>query len=213
MSVTLYYMSGSPYSWRVWLALEHKSIPHDVRTMSYDAGDLKTPEFAALNPRRRVPVLVDDGFALYESAAILDYLEEKWPQPSLLATNLHERAIQRRMIREADQYFATAMEHLVDAILFTPKERWSEERISAAATDLKAELAMWEKLIAGEHLAGPLSAVDLTLYPLVALALRLARRKPDLGAGEWLGPKMRAWAARMEGLPVVQKTWPPHWKS
>jgi len=42
---------------RVWLALEHKGIPYHRKTLSFDAGDLKTAEFGALNPRRRVPVL------------------------------------------------------------------------------------------------------------------------------------------------------------
>ena len=64
MALTLYYLSGSPYAWRVWLALEHKGIPYQLRSMSYDAGDFQKPEFAALNPRRRVPVIAeDDGFA------------------------------------------------------------------------------------------------------------------------------------------------------
>jgi hypothetical protein len=70
LSVRFYYGSGSPYAWRVWLALEHKGIPYHRKTLSFDAGDLKTAEFGALNPRRRVPVLVDDDFALAESAAI-----------------------------------------------------------------------------------------------------------------------------------------------
>ena len=58
MALTLYYMSGSPYAWRVWLALEHKQIPYELKTMSYDAGDFKKPEFLALTRRRKVPVWV-----------------------------------------------------------------------------------------------------------------------------------------------------------
>jgi glutathione S-transferase len=41
----------------VWLALEHKGIPYQLRTMSYDAGDFQKPEFGAVNPRRRVPTI------------------------------------------------------------------------------------------------------------------------------------------------------------
>ncbi len=119
MALTLYYMSGSPYAWRVWLALEHKQIPCELKTMSYDAGDFKKPEFLALTPRRKVPVIVDDGFALYESAAIVEYLEDKQPtQPRLFSADLRQRAIERRLVREADQYFAAAMEHLVDFTLY-----------------------------------------------------------------------------------------------
>ena len=213
MSATLYYLSGSPYAWRAWLALEHKGVPFELRTISYDAGDFKKPEFAALNPRRRVPVLVDDGFALYESAAIVEYIEDKWPGPCLFATDPRRRAVQRRMIREADQYFAEGLEHLVDAVLFTPKEKRSRARIESAAQAIATELGMWENLIEGDYLAGELSAVDFTLYPELALARRIAIRNPDMELGGWPGAKLTAWAARMEVLPIVRKTWPPHWKS
>jgi glutathione S-transferase len=133
MPLTFYYLSGSPYAWRVWLALEHKGISYQLRRMSYDAGDFQKPEFGPLNPRRRVPVIEDDGFALYESAAIVEYLEEKWQDRArLFSSDLHQRAIQRRMVREADQYFATSLEHLVEAVLFTPPEGRFQEKIDAA---------------------------------------------------------------------------------
>jgi glutathione S-transferase len=107
MAVTLYYASGSPYAWRAWLALERKGIPYRHKLLSFDVGHLKTPEYVALNPRQRAPVLVDDDFALYESAAIVEYVEDRWPNgPALFAHEPRERAIQRRMVHEADQYWA-----------------------------------------------------------------------------------------------------------
>ncbi|MBI1777002.1 MAG: glutathione S-transferase family protein [Proteobacteria bacterium] len=211
--ITLYYASGSPYAWRVWLGLEHKNIPYELKMLSFDAGDLKKPQFRALNPRGKVPVIVDDGFALSESAAILEYLDDKWPgMPRLFATDLRQRALQRRLIREADGYFAAAMEHLAEALLFTAKERWSEETIAAACAGLKEELARWETVVGSGYLAGDLSAADFTLYPELALALRIAKRKPGLPSEGLVGPRMAAWVARMESLPIVRKTWPPHWK-
>ena len=214
MAIVLYYLSGSPYAWRVWLALEHKGIPYELKTLSYDAGDFKDPAFGRLNPRRRVPVIVDDGFPLYESAAIVEYLDEKQPgEPRLFSADLRQRAIERRMVREADQYFATALEHLVDEVLFTPKERWSDDAIAAAYADVKQELALWEQLIAGDYLAGPLSAADFTLFPEIALARRIAQRKPGLASPDLLGSRMTAWMQRMESLPAVQRTWPPHWRT
>lgn len=214
MALTFYYASGSPFAWRVWLALEYKGIPYEQKTLSFSAGDLKKPDYLALNPRHRVPVIVDDGFALYESAAILEYLEDKWPgDPRIFAADLRQRALQRRMVREADQYFADAMVQLARAVLFTPQEQWSEEQIAAAAAGVKNELALWEAAIAGDYLTGAsVSAADCTLYPQVALVQRIGARKPDLAAANLFGPKMRAWAARMESLPATQKTWPPHWK-
>ncbi|WP_270938008.1 glutathione S-transferase family protein [Falsiroseomonas oryzae] len=212
MPLTLHYLSGSPYTWRVQLALEHKGLAYALRPMSYDAGDFKRPDFAALNPRRRVPVLQDDdGFALYESAAILEYLEDIAPHPPLFAAQPRPRAIQRRLVREADEYFATKLEHLVQDVLFTPPERRDPARVAGHWAAMQAELALWETLIQGEFLAGELSAADLTLYPEIALGRRIAQRNPGLVAGELLGPKLQAWAARMEALPILRRTWPPHW--
>ena len=129
-----YYASGSPYAWRVWLALERKGVPYHRKTLSFDAGDLKTAEFGALNPRRRVPVLVDDDFALAESAAIVEYIEDRWPLgPALFASDPRRRAIQRRMVREADQYLAPAGNRFVTG-------EGSEDTLN----DLRRELALWE---------------------------------------------------------------------
>ena len=167
MALTLHYASGSPYAWRVWLALEHKGIPYELKLLSFDKGDLATSAFRALNPRGRVPALEDDGFALYE---------------------------------------------LATAVLFTKPEERSPERIARACEDIRRELALWDTALTGDWLAGPLSAVDFTLYPELALVLRMASRNPGLIAGDLMGDKVAAWAGRMEALPIVQKTWPPHWK-
>jgi glutathione S-transferase len=212
-AATLHYASGSPYAWRVWLALEHKRVPYELKLLSFDKGDLATPAFRALNPRGRVPVLEDDGFALYESAAIVEYIEDKHPgEPRLFASDIRERALQRRMVREADQYFADALERLVTAVLFTKPEERSPGRIARACADIRNELASWETALTGDWLAGPLSAVDFTLYSELALVLRMAGRNPRLIPRDLMGEKVAAWTHRMEALPIVQKTWPPHWK-
>jgi glutathione S-transferase len=199
VSVILYYGSGSRYA---WLALEQKGMPYELKTMSFTAGDLKTAEFLTLNPRRRVPVLVDDGFALYESAAIVEYIDEKWPAgPPLFAAEVCERAVQRRMVREADQYLARIIERVA-------AEGGAEE----ARSDLQQELAYWESVITGDYFTGALSVVDLTLYPFLTLLLRIAGREPGFAVAGLVGPRLSAWIDRMHALPLVQRTWPPHWR-
>lgn len=214
MALTFYYGSGSPYAWRVWLALEHKSIPYEQKILSFSAGDLGKPEFTALNPRGKVPCILDDGFALYESVAILEYLDERHPNgQGLFPGNVRERALVRRMVQESDQYYASTMERLVDQILFTPQEKWNLDRIARARAALAEEAQRWEDSITGEFLAGPrVSAADFTLYPLIALTLRMQRRKPDLDADGLIGPKLRGWMQRIEALAYFDKTIPPHWK-
>lgn len=217
MPRTLHYLSGSPYVWRVWLALAHKGLDVTLRPMSFDAGDFKTEAFGQLNPRRRVPVLEDDGFVLYESAAIVEYIEDLWPDRArLFSPDIRHRALQRRMIREADQYVAADLEHLVDAVLFTAAAERDPARIAAVWSALCSELSRWESILVGDFLAGSISAADHALYPEIQLALRIARRNPGMASGfdpeALLGPRMQAWEARMTALPVVQTTWPQHWK-
>ncbi|MBM3395129.1 MAG: glutathione S-transferase family protein [Betaproteobacteria bacterium] len=214
MSLTFYYGSGSPFAWRVWLALEHKKIPYEMKTISFSSGELKTPEFLALNPRHKVPVVVDDGFALYESTAIVEYLEEKFSTGApLLPSSPSQRALVRRMMQEADLYVNTAMNPLTWQIFFKPKEEWDLEKIEQAAKGLKEELAVWEKADIGSFLVGSsLSAADFTLYPMLALALRLEKKKADLGVRYMIGPKLATWMQNMTEQPVVRATWPPHWK-
>jgi glutathione S-transferase len=213
MAFTLYYASGSPYAWRVWLALEHKGVSYELKKVSFDAGDLGTDAYAALNPRKRVPVIVHDGFALYESAAIVEYIEELWPDaPNLFSRDLHRRAVERRMVREADQYFAEPLELLVGEVLFKQAESRSPHRIDEAYTRMKQELDFWETRIEGVFLAGDLSAADFTLYPEIALARRIGSRNPGLEPRGFIGANVAAWMSRMEALPVVQRTWPPHWR-
>jgi glutathione S-transferase len=202
VAVRFYYASGSPYAWRVWLALERKGIPYHRKTLSFDAGDLNTPEFGALNPRRRVPVLVDDDFVLAESAAIVEYLEDRWPLgPSLFAHDPRQRAIQRRMVREADQYLADVGRRFASG-------EGSEDRRDA----LRRELGLWEEAATGDYLTGELSAVDLTVFPFMARFLRLAARRADFVKDDVVGPRVTAWIDHMQTLPIVERTWPPHWK-
>lgn len=213
MTLTFYYGSGSPYAWRVWLALEHKNIPYTLKTLSFDAKDLEAPEVTVLNPRQKVPIIVDDGFALYESAAIVEYLEDRWPGKSpLFSSDVRHRAIQRRMIGEIDQYFAPLMERFANLLWSTPQERWSEDQITATYEEIRKELVIWDNALTANYIAGELSAVDFTLYPEIALVIRVAARKQDIQINNLLGQKLQDWMMRMKSLPYMQKTWPPHWR-
>ena len=64
----------------------------------------------------------------------------------------------------------------------------------------------------GEFLAGPLSAADFALYPMVAFLKRCQLKLPDLDADGMLTPELRAWKKRIEGLSYFEMTVPPHWK-
>jgi glutathione S-transferase len=215
MALTFYAGSGSPFAWRVWLSLEHKSLSYELKMLSFSAGDLKKPEFAALNPRKRVPVIVDDGLVLYESSAIVRYLEDRYPDQGrpLFPGDVRERAIVNRLIAEIDTYFIGAAERLVSEVLFKPNaaER-NMEAVREAIDELGSELRYLENEMRGDFLAGELSAADYTLYPHLALGERMEKRNPGLKLLGALGPRLSAWKSRIERLPFYGTTYPPHWR-
>jgi len=207
--------SGSPYAWRVWLALEHKALPYELKMMSFTSGDLATPEYTEINPRRKVPAIVDDGFALYESAAILDYLEDAYPGTGrpLYPAQAQPRARARRLVREADQYLAFALEQMVAEILFKPASEWNPEVIAEGRAIFGIEVTHFEHELTGEFFAGAAGAVDFTVYPLLRLALRMEETtKPNLAISEAIAPNLAAWMRRVEALPYFDRTFPPHWR-
>jgi glutathione S-transferase len=212
MSLTFYYGSGSPYAWKVWLTLEHKAIPYEFRLLSFDRGDTKAPAFLAVNPRGRVPTIVDDGFALWESGAIVEYLEERYAQNPLLPKDAKGRATARRLAAEADSYLGPVVGRLAELALYseTPVEAGE---IDKAKSEVLAELASWERQMTGPYFLGALSLADFAVFPHLRLLRRIEDRKPGNGLpNDRLPPKLAAWIKQIEGLPYYEKTIPPHWK-
>jgi glutathione S-transferase len=214
MGITLYYGSGSPYAWRAQLALEHKALAYELKLISFSAGDTRKPEFLALNPRHRVPVLVEDDFVLYESSAIVEYLDEAYPGRGapLFPGDARTRAIIRRMICEVDEDFDAALDPLTTQAFSKKPEERDPKVIADARKALVDELAMVTRAMRGDYLAGPLSAADYALYTLLAFVWRSEIKLPDLDADSMLTPPLARWKARIEALPYFDKTIPPHWR-
>ena len=78
----------------VWVTLLEKQIPFESILVNLD-DDQFGNDFTAVNPLQRVPAIVDNGFWVIESLAILDYLEAKYPMPSLMPSEPENIAIVR----------------------------------------------------------------------------------------------------------------------
>lgn len=159
--------------------------------------------------------MIEDGdFVLYESVAILEYLDEQYPQAGhgrLFPQDIRHRAIVRRLIQETE-YLAPALGQLGGELFFKPESEWDLETIAKGREALALELARFQRELRGEYLVYTLSASDLTLYPWLALALRMERKKPDLAIRPLIGANLSDWMRRIERLPYFEKTIPPHWK-
>lgn len=213
MALTFYFGSGSPFAWKVWLVLEHKGISYTPKRLSFDKDETRTPEFLSINPRGRVPTIVDDGFALYESNAICEYLEEKRPEKPLLPKDAKGRALVRRLIGEADDGLYKAGSDLMDRVLYRPAAERDQKQVDEAKDKLRAELGYWRDYLTGDFFAGSLSLADFAIYPYIRMPLRVEERAPGLGIKrDALPANISAWMGRIEALPYFARTIPPHWK-
>src|ERR1700733_15716136 len=73
----------SPYAMSVFVALTQKRIAFEIRTVDIDAGANNDPDYARTSLTQRVPTLIDGGFALSESSAIAEYLDDAFPDPPM----------------------------------------------------------------------------------------------------------------------------------
>ncbi len=96
----LYNYWRSSASWRVRIALAWKKVPYEYRAVHLvkEGGEQYRPEYKAMNPASQVPLLeLDDGRTIAQSMAIVEYLEERYPTPSLLAGDAWRRARIRQL--------------------------------------------------------------------------------------------------------------------
>jgi glutathione S-transferase len=212
MSLTFYYGSGSPFAWKVWLALEHKAIPYDIKVLSFDKGETRAPAFRAINPRGKVPTIVDGGYALWESTVILEYLDEAYPERPLLPKDHQGRATVRRIAAEAENYLGPLIADLFGATLFR-KGPEDAEVLADLHLRLDEELPRFEAMLAGEVFGKELSLADFTVYPHLRLIPRVDERQPGQHWSKHIPPRLAAWMKRIADLPYYEKTIPPHWKS
>lgn len=215
MAIDFYHGHGSPYSWRVWLALEHKKIPYELRVLSFANKDTQKPEFVAINPRHVVPTIVDDGFALWESVVILEYLDERFPgTPKLYPGDARERARIRRLIREAEEHVdRKGIDPITDELFWKEGAAPDMAKVEEWKGKVGEELSLYAGELRGDYLAGDsITAADLVLYPMIGYAKRITFRKPETRLTDAIPEKLLAWAKRIEALPYFDKTFPPHWR-
>src|ERR1700678_3145502 len=98
MALTLYWGSGSPFSWRILLALEHKGLHYESQLLHFDNQEHQSRQILKMNPRGRVPVLKDGDYVVFESVAILYYLDVRYPQVPIFGASPEEGCVIMRVI-------------------------------------------------------------------------------------------------------------------
>ena len=194
----LYHTPLSPNSRRVWVALLEKNLDFELVEIHLD-GDNLQPEFGAINPFHRIPVLVDDDFTVVESLAILDYLETKYPEPAMLPKEPKDLAVVRMV------ELVTVNELLPQIYpLSSEKMGWGNpqpQEIAKAKEKVDTVLKFFEGLLDDRPFFASNSVtfaecVAGTVVPLLS----------------WVGvsldgyPKIQAWCDRLLARPSWQQT-------
>ena len=180
-------------SFRVRIALNLKNVPTEVIFVDLDANAHRDPEYRKINPQMALPALVaDDGTTLFQSLAILEYLDEKHPNPPLLPKGLHARA----HVRALAQMVAMDAHPLV-----VPRVRkYLEEKLKLDEPTRNAWLKHWmelgsaalEEALARSPAEGRFCNGDTVTIADVCLV-------PHMTATKMLGGNLAAWpnAARI----------------
>lgn len=219
MAIELHWLSGSPYAWRVQLALELKRLRYLLRPHQLSTGELRQTEYLALNPRGRIPTLVDDGFVVYESLAILAYLERKYPEPALFGGTPEAAASIWQVIAEYTSYMDHSVESFILPIYFG-KAQENADSIREAATTLHSELDyLNRRLTQYDFLCGEaITAADIVVFPHLKSIERAASKPAAVAMGLGFLPlearwqALERWSKRMEGIDGYERTYPPLWR-
>ena len=165
----LYNANLSPYSSRVRIAIYAKNLPVEIVA---PPGGLGSPEYKQLNPTGKVPALALDGQVIVESEVINEYLEDRFPTPSLRPSDPLARARMRTLSRFADLYLAPPLGALFGQM--NPATR-DTKLVGEKLAELETRLDQLEALIvAGPYAAGPeLSLADCALCPVFFFLTRL----------------------------------------
>lgn len=189
----------SPYAMSVFVALKEKGLHFGMTALDLAAGASRTEEYAALSLTRRVPALVHKGFALSESSAICEYLDENLSGPLLYPADNQARARARQVqawLRS--DLMRIREERPTEVIFYRPREAALSE---AARQDAERLFYAAEALLPAneENLFGHWSIADsdlaLMLNRLVLNGDPVPRKLAAYAARQWQRPSVQAWVA------------------
>jgi len=193
MAFTLY-TAPTPNGWKISIALEEMGLPYEVKVVDFATNEQKSPWYVKLNPNGRIPTLLDDGFALFESGAILIYLAEKTGRFLPHDVQGRSRVIQWLMFQ-----MSAVGPMMGQANVFL---RYFPEKIQPAIDRYQREVTrlfgiLDQQLATHDYIAGDYSIADMALWPWVS-------------GYEWSGvsiaefANLQRWLAQVGDRPAVQ---------
>jgi len=192
----------SLFSSKVRIALDEKRLPYERIDVAFSRAhgySPKLPEVLALNPKAQVPILVDGDLAVYDSTVILEYLEDRHPEPRLYPKDPAERARCRQAEAASDEILFPHVWALIQEIFYKPESGREAAKIAAARAGIAAIQRELDAALAGrEYLCGDYTVADIAYFVtnLVGASLGAA---PDPSLAN-----LQAWLARVSSRPAVK---------
>jgi glutathione S-transferase len=205
MALQLYIGNKNYSSWsmRPWVLLTQAGIPFEEKMVRFDSFDAQSQfksAVAAVNPVGKVPVLVDDGFAVWDTLAIAEYLAERFPEKRLWPADPKARARARSVCAEMHSGFGSLRSHCpmnIEASLPEVGRLVLRDQAGGRA-DLARLEAMWTGLLTehgGPMLFGAFGIADAYFAPLCSRIRTYALP---------VSPTVAAYVDRVHQLPAVQ---------
>jgi glutathione S-transferase len=203
----LYIVPGSTNCRKAQAVAKHLDIDMDVAVLNFEKGDLKQPEFLAINPNGKVPVLVDGDFTLWESNPITQYLAESRPGNTLYPADPGARIeIHRWQFWETAHYNRWLGVVAFETIL-RPLFNLGEPN-TAAVEEARGFIARFAPVLEAQLTRGPfVTGETLTLadFSVGSFGGLIGGLDIDLDGF----PKIRDWYARLDQIPAWAETVPP----
>jgi len=220
MDYEFYWISGSPNSWRAQFALEIKGLSYSSHRLDPGQGEHKTLKHIGLNPHGKVPVLKSGSFVIYESIAIIAFLDLKHPEPSLLGCTPEQTGHIWQRTFEVMNYARDSINNGIVRPLIRGQAATQGSSIQNAASKAHQDLKWIEALLSHEpFLAGPtLSMADITYMPIIQGLIRAGGRedaallKLEFNNFSNHYPAIFKWLERIETIPGYDAAYPPHWR-
>jgi glutathione S-transferase len=201
VGIKLHYHPLSTYSRRVLIAFAEKNIPHELIVVDMAARRHREEPYLSLNPYGRVPTLEEDGFVLFESTAILNYLEATRPTPPLVPADVRGRALVDMHMKLCDLQLTRHAGTIVFPKRFLPKERWNTAAMAEAKAEIEKHLAILDKHLKGKIylVADQFSLADMCYAPFLEFLPLMEIVPPNAVA---------AWSQRLLARPSSVSTRP-----
>ncbi|QEL57853.1 glutathione transferase [Chromobacterium paludis] len=188
----------SPYAMAVFVALTEKGLPFEALTRDLAGGEQFEPAYRAQSLTSRVPMLVDGDFHLSESSAIIEYLEEAYPDTArVLPGNVQQRARARQLQAWLRSDLLPLRDERSTEVVYGMKPAQPLGEAARKAADKLIAVAEAVVPADGGHLFGEWSVIDTELALLLKRLTReeLPARLADYVERQWQRPAFAAWRA------------------